>query len=147
MTSIFDAFPNLAAYQPSFLALLILCLSVLILSFMTAPLAFANGQQGPGMPLKGDHTILSFRAVRAHTNAVESLPAFGLTVIAAVLIGVWPSAVNWMVCVHVAFRLLFSLVYYSGVGKVAGGPRTLCYVGGLLSNIALTGTCLYALLF
>lgn len=54
---------------------------------------------------------------------------------------IFPSAhvnsVNRLVLILVEFRLLFLIIYYGGVSKVADGIRTLNFVGGLLSNITL----------
>ncbi|MEE8056538.1 MAG: MAPEG family protein [Pseudomonadales bacterium] len=143
MNSIIEIIPQLLSYQLSFLALAVLCLSVLVQNFLTAPLAFLKEQQVPGMPLKGDHTLRSFRVLRTYANSVENLPTFGLTLFIAILIGVGPSLVNGLAVIHVAFRIAFWGVYYGGIGKVAGGPRTLCYVGGLISNIVLVCACIY----
>ena len=127
----------LAPYAPSLLALTVLCLAVLIQNFLTGPLAFLKEEQAPGMPLRGDHQRLSFRVLRTYSNSVESLPAFGFAVLLAILAGGSPMTINGLAVLHVAFRLAFWAVYYAGIGKVAGGPRTLCYVGGSLSNLAL----------
>ncbi len=145
-STIIESVPHLAAYQPALLALAILCLVVLVQNFLTAPLAYIKEQQAPGMLLGGDHSMLSFRVIRTYQNSVESLPAFGFTLVIAILIGVNALLLNWLAAIHVAFRLAFWAVYYSGVGKVAGGPRTLCFVGGLTANIVIAVACVYALL-
>lgn len=146
MNAIVETVPQLLAYQPALLALAILCLAVLVQNFLTAPLAYGKGQQSPGMPPSGDHGFLSFRVIRTYQNSVESLPAFGFTLLVAILLGVSASLLNWLAAIHVAFRLAFWAVYYSGAGKVAGGPRTLCFVGGLSANIIIAVACLYVLL-
>lgn len=146
MNSIMETIPQLTAYQPALLALAVLCFVLLTQNLLTAPLAFANGDQSPGAPLRGDHTSFSFRVVRTHLNSVEAMPAFGLSLLIAILVGVNSSLVNWVAAIHVVARLGFWAVYYSGVGKVAGGPRTLFFVGGMASNVVLTGACIYTLL-
>lgn len=128
---------DVASYQPALLALSLLCLMVLLQNLLTAPFAFLKQQQSPGMPLKGDHSLFSFRVLRTHANSVESLGPFGLIVIVAVLVGIHASLINWLASLHVILRLGFWLVYYSGKGKVAGGPRTICFVGGLLANFII----------
>ncbi len=133
-----------AAYYPAVLALAVLALAVGLQAFLTAPLAFIANEQAPGMPLKGDHSLLSFRAVRTHMNSVESLPPFGFALLAAMLLDANVALVNWAAMIHVAFRLVFWGVYYSGIGKVAGGARTLSFVGGLLANLVLAGAAIYA---
>lgn len=135
---------QLAAYYPALLALAALSLAVLIQALLTAPLAFSSNEQVPGAPLAGDHSLRSFRVLRTHANSVESLPPFGFALLAAVALSVAPSLVNWLAILHLVFRLGFWVVYYIGVGKVAGGPRTLCFIGGMLSNLVLAGACLYA---
>ncbi len=131
-------------YQMALVALTTLCLVVLIQNFLTAK-AFVSGEQSPGMPLAGDHSLLSFRIVRTYQNSAESLPAFGLVVVAAMLASANPAAVNWLAAIHVLFRLAFWTMYYAGIGKITGGPRTMCHVGGLVSNIALAIVAAFAL--
>ncbi|WP_262694721.1 MAPEG family protein [Kordiimonas aquimaris] len=137
MQSILETMPQLAAYQTALLVLAALCLIVLLQSFLGAPLAFIKNEQVPGAPLQGDHALFSFRVLRTYANSVESLPAFGFPVLLAVLVGVDAEMVNLLAVIHLVFRLAFWAVYYAGIGKPAGGPRTLCYVGGLLSNVVL----------
>lgn len=146
MNSMIETFPQLMPYQPALLALALLCMAVLIQSFLGAPLAFIGEEQEPGKPLKGGHDLLSFRVLRTYSNSVENLPAFGLTLLLAIVLGINASLVNWLAAIHVAFRLAFWAVYYAGFGRVAGGPRTLCYVGGLVTNIVLAGSCLFLLM-
>lgn len=136
---------SLSEYQPAILFFAVLCLAVLTQAFLTAPFAFLREEQAPGMPLQGDHQLFSFRVLRTHANSVESLPVFGFTLLLAIVAGVGPLVVNGLTGVHVASRLAFWVVYYAGIGRVAGGPRTLTFVGGALSNLALIGVALYAL--
>ncbi len=124
-------------YQPALLSLSFLCLMVLLQNLLTAPLAFLKKEQSPGMPLNGDHSLFSFRVLRTHANSVESLGPFGLVVIIGILVQANITLVNWLAVIHVVLRLGFWVVYYSGKGKVAGGPRTICFVGGLISNFIL----------
>lgn len=145
MNSLTDLRAMFSTYEPAILALAILCLTVLIQNFLTAPLSFVKEEQIPGMPLKGGHELLSFRAVRTYANSTETLPAFGFALLIAILVTVNANLVNWLACIHVGFRLVFWAVYYSGVGKVAGGPRTLCFIGGLASNIILVIAAIYVL--
>lgn len=141
-----EPFTLIATYHPALLALAILCFAVLTQALLTAPLAFIKGEQAPGSPIQGDHALLSFRALRTHANSAESLAPFGLSLLVAIAAGSSSSLVNWLAGLHVGFRLLFWVIYYQGIGQVAGGPRTLAFVGGLLTNMILTGTAIYALL-
>ena len=137
---------SLSPYEPAMLAFAVLCMAVLIQAFLNAPLAFLQEEQAPGMPLEGNHDLFSFRVLRTYSNSVENLPAFGFSLVLAIAVGVAATAVNWLAGIHVVSRLVFWAVYYSGVGKVAGGPRTMAYVGGALSNLALSGMVLYTML-
>lgn len=145
MNSLIEAMPYLDAYQCALLALAILCLAVLIQGVLTAPLAFAKEEETPGIPLQGSHDQLSFRVVRTYQNSVENLPAFVAVLFLAIIAGVDATWVNWLAGIHVAARLLFWTAYYSGTGKIAGGPRTMTYVLGWLTNTILAGMVLYAL--
>lgn len=146
METLLDLYPALAAYKIALVCLAVASLMALMQSFLSAPLAFINEEQIPGAPLKHDHSKLSFRALRTYGNTVENLPAFGFALLMAVVAGAAASAVNLLAVAYIIFRLAFWAVYYSGVGKIAGGPRTLMYVGGLLSNIALAVLAIYALI-
>jgi len=146
MSSFLDVVPYLDAYRPSFMVLALLALILLVQNLLTAPLAFVNNEQAPGMPLKHDHSKLSFRAMRTYSNSAESFPAFGWALLVAIVAGAMPVLVNWLAGIYLAFRLAFWIVYYSGVGKVAGGPRTIAHVGGLLANIGLCLAAIHALL-
>ena len=100
----------------------------------------------PGIPLKGDHTKLSFRVLRTYANSTENFSVFVATLLLAIIAGVSPWIVNWLAGLHVAFRLVFWAVYYSGVGKVGGGVRTIVYVLGWLTNMVLAVIMIYTLL-
>ncbi|MEP4194947.1 MAG: MAPEG family protein [Aliishimia sp.] len=144
MNSFFEVLPILYSYQFSFMVLAGLSLTTLLQSFLSAPFAFVKREQVPGMPLNFDHSKLSFRVLRTYSNSTESLPAFGWALLVAVIAGGTPSLVNWLAGLYFVCRMAFWVIYYSGVGKVAGGPRTMAYVGGLLANIALAITALVA---
>lgn len=144
MNTLYEAIPSLSDYHTAFIALAILSLITLIQNFLTAPLAFVKEEQVPGMPLRFDHSKLSFRAIRTYQNSAETLPTFGFSLLVAIIFGVNPSWVNGIVMAYVIFRLSFWFVYYKNFGKIAGGPRTLAFVGGLLSNITLVAMAIYA---
>lgn len=146
MQSMIDTIPQLAAYQPALTALIILCLAVLVQSFLAGVLGLAGGEETPGLPLKGDHGKFSFRTIRTYGNSTENLPAFATTLLLAVFAGVSVAIVNWLAAIHVAIRLVYWAVYYNGAGKAGGGLRTIVYVLGLVTNIILAAFTAYALL-
>ncbi len=147
MESIVQSFPQLIPYYPSLVALALLCLMVLVQSFLAGLLGLSTGEEIPGLPLKGDHTKLSFRVVRTYHNSIENFSVMTATTMLAILAGTNVTLVNWLVGLHVLIRLIYWGVYYSGTGKVAGGPRTITYVAALLMNVILAFATTYALLF
>lgn len=146
MQPLLETLPQLAAYQTALVALTILCLAVLAQSFLAGILGLAGGEETAGMPLKGDHGKLSFRALRTYGNSTENLPAFATTLILAIITGVSAVLVNWLAILHVAFRLAYWAIYYRGIGKIGGGIRTIVYVLGLITNIILAALTAYALM-
>lgn len=146
MQSVIDSIPQLAAYHLALSALAILILAILIQSFLAGVLGLAGGEETAGMPLKGDHTKMSFRSLRTYANSTENLPAFTGTLLLAIIAGVGATLVNWLAVAHVAFRLIYWAIYYKGVGKVGGGVRTITYVLALLANIVLALATTYVFL-
>ncbi len=146
MTALFDTLPYLEAYRPALMVLAILSLMTLIQNFLTAPLAFVKEEQVPGMPLRFDHTKLSFRALRTYQNSAESLPAFVAALLVAIIAGSAAMVINIAAGVYLAARVAFWAFYYAGLGKIAGGPRTLSFVVCLLANIVIATAALVALL-
>lgn len=139
MDSLFDAVPYLDGYRFSFVVLLALSVITLVQNFLTAPLAFLKDEQIPGMPLRFDHSKLSFRVMRTYQNSAESLPAFMAALAVAVVAGGAAGVVNLAAGVYLAARIGFWAVYYSGTGKIAGGPRTMMFVVCLLANLTIAG--------
>jgi len=145
METLFDVVPGLNAYRISFLVIIVLAIISLVQNVLTAPLAFLREEQVPGMPLRFDHSKLSFRVLRTYSNSAESVPTFGFTLLVAIVVGVSSSWVNGLAVLYLLSRLAFWLFYYSGVGKIAGGPRTLAYVLGLFVNFILALLVLWVL--
>lgn len=146
MESILQTVPQLAVYQPSLLSIALLCAAVLVQSFLAGVLALGPGEEVAGLPLKGDHTKLSFRLMRTYANSTENLSVMVATTILAIVVGVSAVAVNWLVGLHLLFRLVYWAVYYSGIGKVNGGLRTMTYVAAFLMNVILAGFVIVAML-
>lgn len=145
MEALNEFWPGLADYRPALLALAILCLAVLAQSFLAGVLALAKGEEVPGMPLKGDHAKRSFRILRTYANSAENLPAFATVVLLAAFAGASAMLVNWLAALHLAARLAYWGVYYGGIGRPSGGPRTVVYVIGLLANVVLAAAAILAL--
>ena len=146
MESMLMNFPSLAGYYPAFVAIGVLCLAVMIQSFLVGILALAPGHEIAGHQLKGTYQDKSFRIMRTYANSTENLPMLLGAFLLAILAGVSATLVNWLVCLHLLFRLIHWLAYYAAIGKRDGGPRTIAYVGGLLTNIVLVVIALWALM-
>jgi uncharacterized MAPEG superfamily protein len=146
MQTMLNSMPQLVVYQPAILAIAILCLAILVQSFLAGALGLAKGEEIPGKPLKGDHSKFSFRVLRTYANSTENLSVFIATAIIAILAGVSPWIVNWLVGLHVMFRLVYWVVYYAGIGKVSAGPRTIVYVLGWLTNMVLAAIATWVVL-
>ena len=147
MQSIIEMTPQLALYNPAFLALIFLCLAVLAQGFLAGVLGLAGGEEIAGMPLKGNHAKFSFRVLRTYHNSVENFSVMVATTILAVLAGVSAPLVNWLVGIHVLIRLVYWAVYYSGAGKVSGGARTITYVAAFIMNVVLAAVTAFWLTF
>ena len=147
MESLYQSLPQLAAYHSSLVFVALLVLAVLVQGFLAGVLGLGKGEETAGMPLKGDHSKLSFRVLRTYANSTENFSVMIATTLLAILVGVSPAIVNWLVGLHVVLRLLYWAIYYGGIGKVTAGPRTITYVAGFLMNLILAGFVIAALLF
>lgn len=140
-----DQFPTFSVYTVSIWALLGVCAVNLAQASLIAPLSYAQGEQAPGLPLQHDHSKLSFRVSRTYSNSSETLPAFGWSVLIAIVAGASPPVVNGLAVGFLVFRLLFWAIYYGGIGKPSGGPRTMVFVGGFVCNVAIAIAAAWAL--
>jgi len=136
----------LLGYKAAFIALCLVSLATLLQNGLTALLAFVHEEQIPGVPLRFDHSKLSFRALRTFDNSAESLSAFGCILMLGIIAGASSAWVGGLAVAFLAGRLAFWAIYYSGIGKTAGGPRTMTFIVGLLSNTILAVLTLLALL-
>ena len=144
--SALHSLPQVEAYHPALLALALLCLVVLIQSFLAGVLGLGKSDEVPGVPLKGNHSDLSFRILRTYANSTENLAVMIATTFLAIIAGVSAFLVNWLAGLHLAFRLAYWAVYYSGIGSVESGARTVTYVLAFLMNAVLALLTVYALL-
>lgn len=135
----------IAPYHAALLALVTLTLIVLFQSFVGAFLGFVKGDGTPGVHPQGGHDDPGFRALRCYANSVENLPAFAAALMVAIFAGAGAGLINLLAVAHVGMRIIFSAIYYSGLGKPAGGPRSLAYIAGWLVNIAMAGAAILAL--
>ena len=127
-----------AAYGLAIVMALVLVLSVHIQNLLSAQFKIVRGKQPPGVPAEGNYGDKTFRVYRTHMNSVENLSMFIAALVFAILAGVNPVLVNWLAVIHVAARTAYWGVYYAGIGINAPGLRTICFVIGFFSSIALT---------
>jgi len=129
-------------YHPALLALTILCLSILVQSFVMPIFAFTEkGGQKPGRVVGGPDQF-SFRVLRTYLNSTETLPAFMGALVVAIIVGVDPLWVNRLAGIFVLFRLFFWAVYYSKLGIATPG----CFVIASIANIILAVITVLALI-
>ena len=146
MQSILENVPQLAAYSSALLAIVVLCMAIIVQSFLAGVLALAPGHEVAGLPLKGSHEDRPFRLMRAYGNSTENIGFFIATVAVAIIAGVDATWVNGLVMAHVAFRVLHWVIYVAGIGNPVGGPRSIVYVLGLVSNGILAVMAIWALI-
>ncbi len=96
-----------------------------------------QGQVAPGGVSEQDYSSPAYRWYRAYQNLTESFGPFAGTAIAAMLAGAPPFWVNLFASVFLVGRLLMLVVHIRGVGRPNAGPRTLMFVLGWASTIAL----------
>jgi uncharacterized MAPEG superfamily protein len=130
----------MAAYSPSVVGVLVLCLSSILLAIYSGwSKGRSGGLSGPVLPADDDNLV--YRIDRVHMNAVEALPPFIVPAVMAMMVGVRPVTLATLVWVYVAVRLIHLAVYLRG-GKAAkgGSIRTMLYVSGALVTFILIAT-------
>ncbi|WP_234683754.1 MAPEG family protein [Bradyrhizobium monzae] len=130
----------MAAYSPSVVGVLILCLlSILLAIHSGSSKGRAGALSGPVLPADDDNLL--YRIDRVHMNTVEALPPFIVPAILAMMVGVSAFTLAALVWVYVAIRLIHVAVYLGG-GKAAkgGSIRTILYVLGALVTVILIAT-------
>ena len=125
------------AYSAAIIGLLLICLLPLIHANIVGPLKGKAKLVGGPVTDARDENLL-FRVERAHSNTVESITPFVAPAILAIILGVSPGLLAWLVWAFLALRVAYSLVYVRGGGLAKGGSlRTILHVLGTLTTIAL----------
>ena len=121
----------LMPYGSSFAAWLIVGGAFLIQT-LVADLAAVRAHHTPGMPVASGHDDFLFRATRAHANSNESLAAFVVLSLAAMLLGAspgWTNGLAWgfalarvghMIAYYADQRLLRGIAFAVGFGCLVG---------------------------
>ncbi len=124
-------------YTASILGILALCLLTVLLAVLSgSSKGRMGGMAGPVVPADDANPL--YRIDRVHMNAVESLAAFTVPAVIAMLVGVGPTTLAVLVWLFVAIRLVHLVVYLRGGAPARGGSlRTVLYVAGALVCLAL----------
>jgi len=89
------------------------------------------------MKISPDALARCQRADAAHQNGMESLPLFGLAVLAAVQAGVDSGDVDKWTKIYLALRLVYNIIYIVGGGQGVALTRTLIWGSSVFSSINL----------
>lgn len=124
-------------YASSIIGISLLCLMSILLSVYSGVSKGQAGQiAGPVADARDDNRL--YRIDRVHMNGVEALAAFAVATVLAMISGVSPGLLAWLVWAHVAFRLVHGAVYLRGGNAAKGGNlRTVLHVGGSLATLAI----------
>jgi uncharacterized MAPEG superfamily protein len=127
----------MAAYSPSIVGVLVLCLvSILLAVYSGSSKGRAGALSGPVLPADDDNLL--YRVDRVHMNTVEALTPFVVPAVVAMLVGVRPATLATLVWIYIAIRLTHVAVYLRGGNAAKGGSiRTVLYVSGALVTIIL----------
>ncbi len=116
-----------AEYAHALASLVIFTLVVLLLAPFSA-MAKQNKGLAPGATPEQDYADRAYRLNRAYLNGTETLPAFVIVVVTAILLGVSPFWVNLLASIALVARLVMLGVHIRGVGKPHSGVRSVLYV-------------------
>ena len=136
----------LTTYQTAIALAALLVIAVHLQSFLSAMFKIVLGKQAPGVAAAGDYSDRTFRIYRTHMNSLENLSMFLGALIFAMIAGVSAGLVTWLVIIHVVARLAFWAVYYTGLGALAGGLRTIVFVTGFMASMVLAIAALFAVM-
>ncbi|WP_425046162.1 MAPEG family protein [Primorskyibacter sp. S87] len=134
-----------AAYSHALASLVIFTLIILALAPFSA-LAKGNKGLAPGATPEQDYSDKAYRLNRAHLNGTETLPAFAITTIVAMLAGASPFWVNFLASAVLVSRIAMLVVHLQGIGKPHSGARSVFYVLGWLCMVVLSVMALVAIL-
>jgi len=114
---------------------------LLLMQLLIADIAAVFGGHIPGTSVHESHDVFLFRAFRAHANTNESVAAFVLIGVFAMLVSAPPAWVNGLAWVYVGARIGHMATYYADLRAL----RSTCFVVGLLALLGLLAVGLLAL--
>jgi len=114
--------------------------ALLLVQLLVVDLAGLKARHRPGTPVDPDPGNFLFRATRAHANTNESIAAFVLLVLFALLSAASPLWVNALSWAYVAARAAHMLFYYAGLPL----PRTIAFAASLIALFGMLGVGVFA---
>ena len=106
---------------------------LLLLQLIVADVVAMVGGHTPGTSVEESHDAFLFRAVRAHANTNESVAAFLLLGVFAMLVSASPAWVNGLAWTYVIARVGHMAMYYADLRPL----RSLCFTVGLVALLGL----------
>ena len=119
----------IASYGLGIISLLVFVLIVLLQSAMVGA-GKAKAGLIPGSDPDANYENALYRLNRSHQNGVEIMPAAGIALLFAILLGVSSWWVNLLMGLFLLTRVVYVLIYAQNVGKPTQGVRTGVYVAG-----------------
>lgn len=113
-----------------------------LVQLLVADLVGILSRHRPGHPVAADGSSFLFRAVRAHANTNESLPAFTVLALVAVFVAVPAGAANALCAVYFLGRLAHMVCYYLGWSLA----RSLSFALSVVGLVGLAGCVLWSML-
>lgn len=104
--------PALSDYRIT-IAVMALAGLLLVLQLIVADLTAIRHRHKAGYPIPADSSQFLFRSARAHANTNESIGAFTLLALAALLVSASPAWTNALSALWLASRLLHMSFYYA----------------------------------
>lgn len=94
----------------------------------------------PGTQVIGTHDDFGFRADRAASNSLESMPFMLLMILTSVALATPPLLTNILALLAMASRVIHMLAYYADSRQIRG----LSWLAGLLIMLAMSGNMCWA---
>ncbi|MGH1465847.1 MAG: MAPEG family protein [Cognatishimia sp.] len=134
-----------APYASALISLLIFTLVVLLQSALVGA-GKAKAGLTPGSEPSADYDSPIYRLNRSHQNGVEIMPAAAIALFTSVFLGVSPGWVNMLMAIFLLTRIIYIAIYARNVGKPTQGVRTIVFVLGWATLVALCLMSLWALI-
>lgn len=111
---------------------------LLVIQLIVADLTAIKSRHKAGYPIPADSSRFIFRSARAHANTNESIAAFGLLTIAAILLSASPGWTNTLAAAWLASRLAHMGFYYANmkVPRSTSFGMSLLILLGMFVNLA-----------